>query len=277
MTFNRVLQGRAAIVTGGASGLGRAIALRFAEEGANVCIMSLSRERVQLLPDELKYFAAASEIVETHQAITSYAVKCVALDGDVSDRRDVERMVRMTREQFGRVDILVNNAATDVVHPVLDHNDDSWRRVINVNLVGPYLCTRTALPHMIENNWGRIISIASTSAHVGSVGYSAYSASKHGLIGFNRCLALEVAPYHITANTISPAFIETPSAPLHIRRAAEDAKMTYEEMRQRYINDYPQKRFVKPEEIADLVTYLCREEAQAINGEDIRITTGAVW
>lgn len=277
MTFQNALKGRAAIVTGGASGLGRAIALRFAQEGADVCIMSLSRERVQLLPDELKYFAAQSEIEETRQAIEACGVRCVALDGDVSKVEQVEDMVRKASEQFGRLDILVNNAATDVVHPVLNHNDDSWTRVIDVNLVGPYYCTRAVLPHMVANTWGRVISIASTSAHVGSAGYSAYTASKHGLLGFNRCLAIEVAPYHITANTISPAFIETPSAPLHIRHAAEELKIPYEEMRQRYMNDYPQKRFVKPEEIADLAAYLCRDEAKAINGEDIRITTGAMW
>jgi NAD(P)-dependent dehydrogenase (short-subunit alcohol dehydrogenase family) len=277
MAFGAALKGRAAIVTGGASGLGRAIAMRFAQEGADVCIMSLSRERVQLLPNELKYFAAQSEIADTHRAILECGVRCVALDGDVSKVEDVERMVEQTREQFGRVDILVNNAATDVVHPVLNHNDASWKRVIDVNLLGPYYCTRAALPHMVENHWGRVISIASTSAHVGSAGYSAYSASKHGLLGFSRCLAIEVAPYNITSNTISPAFIETPSAPLHIGRAAEESNVSFDEMRQKFINDYPQKRFVKPEEIADLVAYLCREEAQAINGEDIRITTGAMW
>lgn len=277
MTFLNALKGRAAIVTGGASGLGRAIALRFAQDGADVCIMSLSREKVQLLPNELKYFAAQSEIEETRQAIEACGVRCVALDGDVSKVDQVEHMVQQASQQFGRIDILVNNAATDVVHPVLHHNDDSWTRVIDVNLVGPYYCTRAVLPHMVANNWGRVISIASTSAHVGSAGYSAYTASKHGLLGFNRCLAIEVAPYHITANTISPAFIETPSAPLHIRHAAEELNIPYEEMRQRYMNDYPQKRFVKPEEIADLAAYLCREEAKAINGEDIRITTGAMW
>jgi NAD(P)-dependent dehydrogenase (short-subunit alcohol dehydrogenase family) len=277
MVFGAALKGRSAIVTGGASGLGRAIAMRFAQEGANVCIMSLSRERVQLLPDELKYFAASSEIAETHREIVACGVQCVALDGDVSRLEDVERMVELTHEQFGRVDVLVNNAATDVVHPVLNHNDASWKRVIDVNLLGPYYCTRVALPYMLENNWGRVISIASTSAHVGSAGYSAYTASKHGLLGFSRCLAIEVAPFNITSNTISPAFIETPSAPLHIGRAAEEFKLSYDEMRQKYINDYPQKRFVSPEEIADLVTYLCREEARAINGEDIRVTTGAMW
>jgi 3-hydroxybutyrate dehydrogenase len=275
--MNQTLKGRAAIVTGGASGLGRAIALRLAQKGADVCFMSLSRDRVRLVPDEVKYFASVSEIDETQQAIEATGARCIALDGDISQADDVERMVRLTVEAFGRLDILVNNAATDVVHPVLDHSDEAWMRVITVNLFGSYLCVRAALPHLIANGWGRIISIASTAAHVGYVGYSAYAASKHGLLGFNRSLALEVAAHNITANTLSPGFIETPSAQMHIHKAAETAGVSFEVMRERFLNEYPQRRFIPPEEIADLVVYLCRDEARAINGEDIRITTGAMW
>lgn len=274
---NANLKGRAAIVTGGASGLGRAIALALAQAGADVCIMSLSQERVQLVADEVKYFAPLSQIEETRQAIEALGVRCIGFDGDISAVADVERMVRVTVEHFGRLDILVNNAATDVVHPVLGHSDESWIRVIHVNLIGAYLCVRAALPHLITQSWGRIISIASTNAHVGTAEYSAYAASKHGLLGFNRSLALEVAEHNITANTISPGFVETPSAQMHVRKFAEKAGISFEEMRRRFMNEYPQKRFIPPEEIGDLVVYLCRDEARSINGEDIRITTGAMW
>lgn len=130
---------------------------------------------------------------------------------------------------------------------------------------------------MISGNWGRIISIASTSAHVGAANYSAYTASKHGLLGFSRSLALEVAQHNITVNTISPASVETPSTPLHMGRWAEQAGLSLDEMRRQCIEGYPQKRFILPEEIAALVSYLCRDEARAINGEDIRVTTGATW
>jgi len=271
------LKGRAAIVTGGASGLGRAIALRLARAGADLCIVSLSRERVRLSPGEVKYFAPISEIEKTRGEVETLGVRCIALDSDVSMAADVERMVAATVEAFGRLDILVNNAATNVVHPVLGHDDAAWIRVIQVNLVGVYLCVRAALPHMTVNGWGRIISIGSTNAHVGTTSYSAYAASKHGLLGFNRSLALEVARYNITANTVSPGAMETPSAQMHIRKWAEDAGVSYEAMRERYMSDYPQKRFIEPEEVADLVCFLCREEARAINGEDIRVTTGAMY
>lgn len=271
------LRGRAAIVTGGASGLGRAVALRLAREGADVCIMSLSRQKVEMVDGEVKYFASVGEIEETQNAIGALGVRCIGLDGDISVAADVARMVFSTVEAFGRLDILVNNAATNVVHPVLDHDDDAWKRVIDVNLFGPYLCVRAALPHLIENGWGRIVSIGSTNAHVGTATYSAYAASKHGLLGFNRSLALEVAAHNITANTISPGMIETPSAELHIVKWAEARGISYEAMREEFVADYPQKRFIQPEEIADLVVYLCREEAKAINGEDIKITTGAMF
>jgi 3-hydroxybutyrate dehydrogenase len=271
------LKGRAAIVTGGASGLGRAVALRLAREGADVCIMSLSRQKVEMVDGEVKYFASVSEIEETQNAIGALGVRCIGIDGDISVAADVERMVFSTVEAFGRLDILVNNAATNVVHPILNHDDDAWKRVIDVNLFGPYLCVRVALPHLIKNGWGRIVSIGSTNAHVGAAEYSAYAASKHGLLGFNKSLALEAAAHNITANTISPGMIETPSAKLHIAKWAEAKGISYEAMREEFVADYPQKRFVQPEEIADLVVYLCREKAKAVNGEDIKITTGAMY
>ncbi len=273
----KFLQGRAAIVTGGASGLGKAIALRLAAAGANVCIMSLSTQRVERVDSEVKYFAEVDEIERARGEIEDLGVQALAFDGDISSRVDAQLLVGEAVSTFGRLDILVNNAATNVVHPVLNHDDDAWFRVIDVNLCGPYLCTRNALPHLIKNGWGRIISIASTNAHVGTPDYSAYAASKHGLLGFNKSLALEVGWHNITANTISPAAIDTPSAKLHAEKWAEQQGMTYEETIKEFMKHYPQGRFIQPEEIADLVAYLCREEARAINGEDIKITTGASY
>lgn len=271
------LLGRAAIVTGGASGLGRAIALHFARLGVNVCIMSLSRQRVRPVAAELKHFASLDEISQTKTEIEAAGVRCVALDGDISDPDDVRQMVAQTLTAFGRLDILVNNAATDVVHPVRDHPDEAFLRVIHVNLIGVFRCVREALPHLIAGGWGRIISIASTNAHLGTANYSAYCASKHGLLGFNRALALEVAAHNITANTISPGFVETPSALLHIERFAQQAGLSADEMRAQFLRAYPQNRFLDPDEIAALAAFLCTDAARGINGEDIKVTTGAPW
>ena len=271
------LKGRAAVVTGGASGLGRAIAMRLAGRGADVCIMSLSSRRVKRVESEVKYFAAVDEIEATRLDVEKTGVRCVALDGDVCSSADVEEMVGLAVGTFGSLDVLVNNAATNVIHPILNHDDQAWRRVVDVNLFGPYLCTRHALPHMIENGWGRIVSIGSTNAHVGTPDYSAYAASKHGLLGFNRSLALEVAPHGITANTVSPATIETPSGEMHLQRWADDQGLSLEALRKEVMKSYPQGRFLRPEEIADLVVFLCRDEARGINGEDISVTTGAMY
>lgn len=271
------LKGRVAIVTGGASGIGRAIALRLAQEGADICILSLNRERVSLLPGELKYFASSSDLTESKAAIEALGARCLVIEGDVSVAEDVARMVSAVLETFGRLDILINNAATSCVQEVIGHDDNAFMRVLAVNLFGAYLCAKEALPQMLAGGWGRIISIASTSAHVGAAGYAAYTASKHGLLGFSRCLALEVAGRNVTVNTISPASVQTPSSPLHIRKWAERAGISYEEAVERGKRDYPQQRFITPEEVAGLACYLCRDEARGINGEDIRITTGAIW
>jgi NAD(P)-dependent dehydrogenase (short-subunit alcohol dehydrogenase family) len=271
------LQGRVAIITGGASGIGRAIALRLARAGADIALMSLTQERVRLLPAELKYFPPRAELVEVRQAVEAVGVHCLALEGDVSVGEDVEGLIRATREQFGRVDILVNNAATSCVHPVLGHAPDTWTRVIEVNLIGAFLCIQAVLPHLIENGWGRIINIGSTAATTGFAGYSAYCASKHGLVGLTRSLAVEIADKNITANLVSPATVETPSSPIFVQHFATQEGKTYEAKWRETLSAYPQGRLITPEEVAEMVYYLTREEARAINGEDFRITMGAPW
>ena len=241
-----------------------------------MCTVAKPRQS-SIVAEESKYFASADDMEETKNAIEGLGSRCLAIEGDVSISSDVARMVSSAVEAFGRVDILVNNAATSCVQPVLGHDDDSFLRVIMVNLFGSYLCAKAVLPHMISGGWGRIVSIASTSAHVGAANYSAYTASKHGLLGFSRSLALEVAQHNITVNTISPGIVETGSTPLHLGEWAEQEGLTPEEVRRRWVNDYPQKRFIQPSEIAALALYLCRDEARVINGEDIRVTTGAMW
>src|SRR5262249_33946633 len=156
-----MLSGRVALITGGASGIGRAIALQLAQERADLCVLSLNRDQVQFLPGELKYFASSEDLGETRRAIEAFGSRALAMEGDVSVTSDVARVVASTLERFGRLDILVNNAATSCVQPVVDHNDESFHRVLEVNLFGAYLCSKAVLPHMISNGWGRIISIAS--------------------------------------------------------------------------------------------------------------------
>ena len=276
--LDQTLRGRVALITGGASGIGRAVALRLAKAGADVVIASLTRERVHLLPHELKYFPPAEELTETQAAIeATTGVRCLALAGDVSDPGDVAHFVKAALEVFGQIDILVNSAATSCVHPMLGHAPDTWARVIEVNLIGAFRCIQAVLPHLIENGWGRIINIGSTAATTGFAGYSAYCASKHGLLGLTRSLAVEIATKNITANLVSPATVETPSSPLFVQYFANQEGKTYEAKWQETLATYPQKRLISPAEVAEMVYYLTRDEARAINGEDFRITMGAPW
>ena len=271
------LSDRTALVTGGASGIGRSIALGLARRGANIALMSMSGGNPRKLSAELKHFASATELETTRTDICALGRECLSFEGDVASEEDVARMVQDTAEAFGGIDVLINNAATNCVHPVHEHDNRAWKRIIDVNLYGAYLCTRETLPLMLRAKWGRIISIASTNAHVGTPEYSAYAASKHGLLGFNRSLALEIAEHGITANTISPGIVETPSGALHLRKWAEREQITTTELRERFVQSYPAKRFIAPQEIADLVCFLCDTRAAAINGEDIAITTGAAF
>jgi 3-hydroxybutyrate dehydrogenase len=273
----KTLRGRVGIVTGGGSGIGRAIALRLSRAGADLALASLTRERVRLQPYEMKHFPSALELVEARQAVEATGVRCVAVDADVSLADDVDRLVEATLEAFGRVDILVNCAATSCVHLILNHPADTWTRVVEVNLIGAFQCIRAVLPHLIQNGWGRIINIGSTAATAGFAEYSAYCASKHGLLGLTRCLALEVADKNITANLVSPATVETPSSPIFVQHYAAKEGKSYQTKWNETVGAYPQKRLISPDEVAEMVYYLTREEARAINGEDFRITMGANW
>lgn len=274
---DRTLHGRVAIVTGGGSGIGRAIALRLARAGADITIVSLTRDRVQLKPGEMKYFPPAAELGEAQRSVESAGVRCLALDGDVSRAEDVDRCVQATLDAFGRIDILVNNAATSCAHPIVDHPVETWTRVIEVNLIGAFLCVRAALPHMIANGWGRFVNIGSTAASAGFAEYSAYCASKHGLLGLTRSLAAEVGHLNITANLVSPASVETPSSPIFVQHYAAKEGKTYETKWDETVAAYPQKRLITPEEVAEMVCYLASEQARGINGEDFRITMGSQW
>ena len=272
---NQPLQGRAAIITGGGSGIGQAIALQLAQAGADMSLMSLTHEQVELLPQEVRHFPPAAELEAVREQIEATGSRCLALAGDVTRPVDVARLIDTTADIFGRIDILVNCAATSCIHPILNHPIEGWRRVVEVNLVGAFQCIRAVLPYMIEQRWGRVINIGSTAATIGFADYSAYAAAKHGLLGLTRTLALEVADKNITANMISPAAVETPSRTLFVQQHANQHGLSFSEKWQEAIKNSPQDRLIQPDEIAALALYLTQEEARGITGEDLRITMGA--
>ena len=235
-----------AIVTGSRRGLGRAIALGMAKEGAQVVVSDVNQEDCEKVVREIR--ASGSR---------GLAVKC-----DVTSRSDVETMVKRTLDMFGKVDILVNNAARADFKPFLRLKDEDWDLALNSNLKGQFLCAQIAAKAMIKNNWGRIINIASISSGLGNAFplMLHYTASKGGVIGLTKALALELAAYDINVNAICPGAIDTGIIP--------------PEMTQRMIARIPKGRMGRPEEVANLAVFLASEESEYITGSAIVIDGG---
>lgn len=275
----KYLDGRVAMVTGGASGMGRAMALAFAEHGANVAIGSLlSASGSKKAEGELVNRPGEEEMQRTKSEIEAFGVKAIAVELDVCDVDSVKNFYNKTVEAFGKVDILANAAGITAEHPTSGHSDDLWNKVMDVNINGVFRCTREALPGMIERGWGRVISIASTAATVGAAWSPAYCASKAAVTGFSRAVALEGAPAMVTSNTISPGWVETTFGTEWLSDVAEKQmnKKGDEFIAEEKANN-PQKRMIQPKEIGALAAYLCRDEAVGITGQDHIVSAGSLW
>ncbi len=252
-----ILKGKVAIVTGGGTGIGRALTRALAAEGAQV---ALSGRRAHLLD------AASRELA-------GLPGRVLAVPGDARVRRDVENLVDRVVEQWGGLDILVNNAGRSGRTPIDQENEVLWRDIIETNLIGMYLMTWAALRRMRDG--GRVINLSSVLGKFGVPGYTAYCASKHGVIGFTRSLALEVAERGITVNAVCPGWVETDMAEQGMRETAAVIGITQEEFKQRALEAVPIKRFVEAEEVAALVLYLASPAAQAMTGQAINICGGS--
>ena len=183
-------------------------------------------------------------------------------------------------EAFGKIDVLINAAGSSVRKYMADHPDDLWHRMLEVNLTGPYRTIKRCMPGMIERRWGRIVNFASTAANVGYPMHSAYCASKSGLLGLTRCVALEGAPYGVTCNAAQPGLRRDRQQlfGLHAWRSrSPGSNISVEEYRAKVAESLPQKRFLKPEEVGALAVFLCRPEALGIEGQDITIAMGSQW
>jgi 3-oxoacyl-[acyl-carrier protein] reductase len=247
------LDGRVALVTGAARGIGAATARRFAEEGARVALADL---------DEVGCKAVAEEI-------TSGGAESLALTCDVSDAKQVQQMVDQTLERFGQLDILVNNAGILRDNLVFKMTDDDWDRVIGVHLRGAFLCARAAQKPMVERKYGRIISLSSTSA-LGNRGQINYSAAKAGLQGLTRTLAIELGPFGITANAIAPGFIDTDMT----RSTAERLGATPEQFQTAMSQHIPLRRIGQPSEVASVAAFLASDDASFVSGQVIYVAGG---
>ena len=276
---DRFLEGRAAMVTGGASGMGRAMALAFAGVGADVAIGSLLSDRSGTMAEgEIAHLPGQGELDAAAKEIESCGARALAMGLDVTSMESVEAFFDATIEAFGKVDVLANAAGITAEQTIVGHADTLWGKVLDVNLNGTYRTIKLCLPGMIERGWGRIVNIASTAASVGAPTSGAYCASKAGVVGLSRCVALEGAAHGVTCNTISPTWVETGFGKDWMSDIAESQEGRPGEA---YIADVksanPQGRLVQSSEIGALALYLCREEAAGVTMQDLTISAGSLW
>ncbi len=245
-------------VTGGGRGIGRAVALAFAEPGATVAIASRTRDQLD----------------RTARDIRDRGADAIALEMDVTDSSSVQSALSRLESRGTGIDVLVNNAGVGGGQPVEGSDESAWRRIIDTNVVGTYLVCRAALPLVAEG--GRIINLSSVLGRFGVPGYTAYCASKHAIIGFTRALALELTARSITVNAISPGWVDTDMAVEGMTLGADAMGVSYEEFRRRAIKAVPIKRIIQPEEVAGLVRFLASPAAAAITGQTYNICGGQV-
>jgi 3-hydroxybutyrate dehydrogenase len=255
------LENRLAFITGGGRGIGRAIALGFAREGASVSLVARTRAQIDAVAEEV---GAAGG--------TAAAFEC-----DVAKFGDVERAFEFSAKQFGRVpDILVNNAGIAESAPFVKTDEAMWQRHLAVNLTGTFHCTRTALPGMLAQRWGRIINIASIAGKTGAPYIAAYAASKHGVLGLTRVLALEVASMGITVNAICPGYVDTEMTARGVENIVARTGITADEALHALETMSPQNRMVTAEEVAAVALLLASEDGRGINGQAINVDGGTV-
>ncbi len=254
------LKGKTAIITGSTSGIGLGIAKGFANKGINIVLNGLGDK------NDIKKLCAEIENME---------VKCIYHNADMTKPDEITAMIEVAVEAFGSIDILVNNAGIQHVSPIEDFPPEKWNEIIAINMSSAFHTTRAAIPYMKKQGWGRIINIASAHGLVASPFKSAYVTAKHGLLGFNKTVALEVAQDNITSNAICPGYVLTPLVEKQIPDTAKARGISEEEVKRDVLLAAQwTKKFVSVEEIAGTALFLCSDHAQNITGAHISIDGG---
>jgi len=254
------LEGRIVLVTGGSRGIGRSIALAFATRGAQVAVAGRTQATLQNVAEEIRRLGA----------------RALALTCDVTRKQEVEALRDDIASQLGTVEVLINNAGIAPAASFLEMEDRLWDEVLRVNLTGTYYCCKAFLPGMIASGWGRIINIASTVAKVAYSHTSAYTTSKHAVLGLTRALALEMARSGVTVNAICPGYVDTDLTRSSAGLMAEKTGKGVEEILKLFKATSPQNRLIAPEEVAELALMLASDAAGGITGQAINVDGGAV-
>ncbi|MDX2388154.1 SDR family NAD(P)-dependent oxidoreductase [Sinorhizobium medicae] len=263
MSISVPLHGKVALVTGSTSGIGLAIARMLATNGADVA---------------LNGFAAQNEIDEIIRGISDETGRRAKhFTHDLSDIAEASGLVAAVTAEFGKVDILVNNAGAQHLAAIDEFSDEEWQRLLAINLTAAFATTRAVWPQMKERGWGRIVNTASTLAFTAETRKSAYVATKHGVLGLTREVALEGAQLGITCNAVCPAWVLTPLVAKQVEAKAAELQYSFEEAARNYfLTDMPTRRFVETDEIAAGVLYLCGEAAKSITGIALPIDGGSL-
>jgi 3-oxoacyl-[acyl-carrier protein] reductase len=243
------LAGKVAIVTGGNTGIGRAVALAYADEGADVAVAWIARE------DDVRTLG---------DAIEKKGQRFLGVRTDVTKEADVRALVGRVRERFGRIDVLVNNAGIQRAQPITEMTVEDWDRMIGVHMRGAFLCCREVAPVMIAQGSGRIIILTSQLAYIGRPRYTAYSAAKGGLLTFTRALAQELAPHGVLVNSIAPGLIDTGFDPL-----PEDTKRAH-------AASLPLKRLGQPDDLVGAFVFLASDEGRYFCGQTLHPNGGEI-
>jgi NAD(P)-dependent dehydrogenase (short-subunit alcohol dehydrogenase family) len=255
------LENKVVLLTGASRGMGRAIALGCAREGADLALVARNQTLLEQVAGEIRALGR----------------KAAVFPGDVSDPGRVKEIVEEVRAEFGRIDILVNNAGVLDNEPIAGHRDEVWNRVMGINLFAPFYFVREVIGEMMERRSGRILIMASTSAKI-PIGpnRAAYVASKHGVLGLIREVALEAAPFNVTVNGICPGAVLTDMVRDSIRLMARDLGKSEEEMERVWRDRNPQKRLLEPEEVVPQALLLISDEAAGITGQTVNINGGSM-
>jgi len=248
------LAGKVAVVTGAGSGMGRATALLFAREGVIVVGSDIDPARIEAVTAEA----------------TAAGGKMIGVAGDIAKREDAEALVQRAIDEFGRLDVLVNNAGVmDMMEGVANFKDETYERVFGVNVYGPFVTSRAAVRHMKERGGGAIVNVASVAAVTGASAGAVYTASKHALLGLSRNTAYAYAPFGIRCNTLIVGGVDT-----NIMAGADPARLDHEALAQYGKWHAANPRTLKPEEVANLILFLASDEASGVNGTEVAVDAG---